>query len=107
MKFKTIGVVNLFFRTHSEELKRVMEAKGLDGLIIFEVDGFYSQELQYIDMYSMTIMVDTDFDILFLDRQSKARDVNEMVGERVRGILLNDIGDRFVTVLRKIHCLDI
>ena len=105
MKFKTMGVINLFLRTHREELENIMDTNGLDGLIIFEVDGFFSQELQYIDVYSMTVMIDTEFNILFLDRQSKTRNVNEMVGDRVRGILLSDIGGRFVTVLQRMHCL--
>ena len=103
MKFKTIGVINLFFRTHGEELRSVMEAKGLDGLLIFEVDGFYSRELQYIDMYSLTIVTDAEFNLLFLDRQSRTRDVNEIIGHKVRSILLDDIGGRFVTTLRKLN----
>ena len=106
MKFKTMGVINLFLRTHREELQSIMEKNGFDGLVIFEVDGFYSRELQYIDVYSMTIMVDAEFNILFLDRQTHSRNVNEMVGDRVRGILLSDIGGRFVTVLRKMHCIE-
>jgi hypothetical protein len=106
MKFKTVGVVNMFLRTHSVELKSIMEKKGLDGLVIFEVDGFYSQELQWTVIYSMTVMTDGELDILFLDRQQKSKDVNEMVGDKVKALVLNDIGGRFVTMLRDMGCIE-
>jgi len=105
MKFKTVGVINMFLRTHSEELKKIMEAKGLDSILIFEVDGFYSPELQWTAVYSMTVVANDELDILFLDRQSKSKDVNEMIGDRVKAIVLNDIGGRFVAMLRSLGCI--
>ncbi len=99
LKFKTTGVINLFLRMNRNALMKVMADSGLDALVIYEVDGFYSPELQYIDMYSMFVAVDSELNIIYMDRQSETRDVQEIIPDSVKKILLSRVGGRFADTM--------
>jgi len=99
LMYKAMGVVKLYLRDNGEAIDKIMQENGLDSLVLYEVDGHYSAELQYLDINSVVVVVDAEKNIVFLDHQSNGYDINEINTERVRKALLDKISNRLLQTL--------
>jgi hypothetical protein len=70
LKYKSIGVINLYLQSNQEALKNIISKNNLDSLIILEVFTVISSELQFIEFESVLAVVDSDLNIIYLDHQS-------------------------------------
>lgn len=104
--YKSLGVINLFLRNNSAELKKIISDNGLDGLIIYEVYSVLSTEMQFMDFDSIVLVVDSGLNVLFMDHQSDGFETHEIDIDRIRELLLNNISERLVVNLLAMDFID-
>ena len=93
---KSTGVVRTFLSDNREELSDLMKDNNLDSLIFYEVDGFFSPELQAADIKSVVLIVDRDLNILYMDCYSKDMELDEWDRDTIKKIILDWVSRRFV-----------
>jgi hypothetical protein len=96
---KSQGLIMQTVHEKETELKGLMEREGLDSLIIYEVDGDYSTEMQYIDFTSLMVIVGRDLSILYLDHQTNTIEIDEFDHNRVKTMLLDTVARRLIETL--------
>ena len=106
LTYKSIGVVRDYINRNRDELKKIMAENTLDSLIIYEVDGYFSPELQYIDLNSMAVIIDSEMNLLYMDHQSQGFDIDEWDREMVKKILLDKISQRLIHSLESLDYLE-
>ena len=99
-KNKSLGVVKKFLVENEKEFKEIIDKKGLDSIILYEVDSNYSTEMQYITFSSILVIADTNFKVMYLDRQRDTFEVNEIDPELISRKLVDDVSRRLI------ECLD-
>lgn len=99
LRYKSIGVINVFLRNNVTELKSLITSNQLDGLVIYQVYSILSTDLQFMDFYSVLLVVDRNLNLLYMDHQSDDYDTTEIVAEKIRNDLLNSISERLVEQL--------
>ncbi len=103
LKFKTIGIINLYLRKNEDELKNIISQKSLDGLVIFETYSIISTGMQFMDFDSIIAVVDKNLNIIYLDHQTDGYDTDEQILDRAKNHLMDLITDR---LLQKLLSLD-
>jgi len=103
LKYKSIGIISLFARKNESQLKKIMSDNSLDSLLIYEIDGVFSHEMQFIDFNSMIIILDKSLNIAFMDYQSNMFDLNEYEKDLVKKHLVDRVSGRF---LQTVYDLD-
>ena len=106
LTYKSIGVVRDYINRNREELKKIMAENTLDSLIIYEVDGYFSPELQYIDLNSMAVILDSEMNLVYMDHQSQGFDIDEWDREMVKKILLDKISQRLLHSLESLDYIE-
>ncbi len=96
LKYKSIGVLNLYLRKNEEELKEIISQKSLDGIIIYEIYSIVSLGMQFMDFDSVFAIVDKNLNILYLDHQTDGYDIDEHIIERVNSQLMDKISGRLI-----------
>jgi len=100
LKYKSIGVIREYLKANSAEIKKMMLEKNLDGLIIYEIDGYFSWELLFIDFNSLVTVVDKDFNILYIDQQSDIeKNIVDSDKDKVKKSLLDKVSARLMITL--------
>ncbi|MCP4130289.1 MAG: hypothetical protein GY754_04845 [bacterium] len=106
LKYKSMGVVKLYLRNNKEALENLMNTNNLDSLILYEVDGGFSTALQYLDFNTVITVVDRKLNVLYLDHQINAYDIDEMDEQRIEKYLYDKISNRLLTKLDDIGFIE-
>ena len=96
LEYKSTGAVRVFFSDHREELSALMKDNNLDSLIFYEVDGFFSPELQSTDVKSTIVIADRNLNVLYMDYSSKGAELDEWDKDAIKKIVLDQVSRRFV-----------
>lgn len=96
LTYKSLGVINQYLRKNRQSLSGVLASGGHDGLLIYEVFGVTSTEMQFVDFDTVIVLVDRDLNVLYLDHQSDNLSTDEFDFEKVKQKLLNSVSERFV-----------
>ncbi len=106
LKYKTLGAIYQYVRTNENELIEIIGKNGLDSVIIYEVDSTYSLEMQYFNFNSMVVILDSDFNVAFIDHQNLTRDIFELDNDVIKKTLLDDVNTRFSELMFSLNYLD-
>ncbi len=106
LTFKSLGVVKYYLQTNRSAVDEIMKSGNLDLLVVYEVDGFFQAELQYIDFNSIIVIVDKSMNVHFLDRQNNTYHIDEVNPEKVKKHLLDKVSERFVETMIDIDFLE-
>ena len=106
LRYKSTGVIKEYLRINRKAVEDLFAAKGLHSLIIYEVDGFFSGEFQYIDFHSLVTVIDSSMNVIYLDYQANNYHVDEVYDAKVKGELLNHISERFVETMFDLEFLE-
>ena len=106
LKYKSIGVVKLYLRKNAAELNKVFSENGLDSLIIYEIDSGYSTELHYIDFNSVIVVIDREYNVLYLDYQDNSYNVDEFDQKILRKHLLDKLSCRLLERLTSLNYIE-
>ncbi len=99
LRYKSLGIINMYLNENRAELKQIINEKNLDGLLVYEVFGVTSTEMQFVDFDSVVLMVDKDLKVLYLDRQTDSVPTDEFDSVKVRRKLMNSVCERLVETL--------
>lgn len=105
-RYKSLGIARIYLRNQGAELLKIMEDNGLDSLVIFETDGFFSQEMQFIDLNSVLMLVNRKLDIVYMDHHSENSDIAETDDAAFRRILIDRQSARLIHTLEYLEFLD-
>ena len=106
LKFKSIGVVNLYLKDNRVELKKIMDDNSLDALFIYEIYGVVANEMQFIDYDTVLIMADKNLKVIYMDRQNFNDDTSEIDFDRIKIKYLDSVSDRLTRTLIKLDFLE-
>ena len=106
LSYKSTGVFQIYKNRHREELNKFINSNGLDSIIFYEVDGFSSSELQFININSSIIIADTKLNIIFMDHHTGDEDVDEWDKDSLKKILLDKISLRFIYSMESLDYID-
>ncbi len=106
LKFKSLGVVNLYIRDNREELKKIVDGNSLDGLFIYEIYGVIANEMQFIDYDTSLVMLNKKLDVIYMDRQHFNDDTNEIDFDRLKIKYLDSVSDRLTRTLIDLDFLE-
>ncbi len=103
LKFKSMGVITLYLNNNKTELKSLMENDNLDSLIIYEIDSAYSHEMQFVDFYSMIIIVNKKLEVIYSDYQSDSFESEEFEENLIKQHLMDKISGRILEKLSDLN----
>ena len=106
LKYKSIGVIYQYLHSNESTLTKMMHNNKLDSYIIFEIDSYFSPEMEHIDFNSLIAIVDKNMKIIYLDHQKILYQVDEYDPDRVKAILLNKISKRLLDRLSSFDYID-
>jgi hypothetical protein len=102
---KSLGVIAHFVLKNEAELKKIMADNSLDSLLIYEIDGSLSPEMQFFDFKSCVVFLDSNFKVSYFDNQSDFFDSNEIDTESMINFLLDKINQRLIEVMLKLSMI--
>ncbi|HEY1405820.1 MAG TPA: hypothetical protein VF857_04345 [Spirochaetota bacterium] len=102
LKYKSIGILRTYLRTNADEIKKIMEKNALDGIIIYEVYGLVSVEMQLLSFDSVIAITDKNADIVYLDHQNNDYQSAESDYDSQRAEVLNHISNRFIESMKNL-----
>ncbi len=104
-KYKSLGVGRVYLRDRGSELKKIMEDNVLESLIIFEIDGMVSKEMEFLDSESVVMLVKKDLSVLYLDHAMENIDVDVSDEGVMKRMLLDRLSSRLLTTLENLDFL--
>lgn len=106
LKYKSLGIINLYLRNNSAELKKMISDKNLNGVIFYEVFGVTSTEMQFVDFDSVVTIVDKNLNVVYLDHQSNNFSTSEFDFDKVKHKLFDLVSQRLVEKLDDLEFLE-
>ncbi len=106
MKYKSLGIINNYLGENRGEFKRILNEKNFDGLMVYEVFGVTSTEMQFVDFDSMLLILDKDLKVVYLDRQTDSFPTDEFDSVKVRRKLINCVSERLIETLDDLNFID-
>ncbi|MBN1496378.1 MAG: hypothetical protein JXA07_06395 [Spirochaetes bacterium] len=103
--YQTMGIIAGYLKSNREELDNLKSENGLDSFLIYEVDGSYSSELQFSDFNSMAVIVDGNYQIVYMDRQADSFEAFEIDKGILREDLLDQVSNRLLDLMFKLGYL--
>ena len=100
LKYKSMGILRTYLRTNSDEIKKAIEKNSLDGIVIYEVYGVVSVEMQLLRFDSVVAMVDKDLNLIYLDHQDNTFNSQQYDFNSLRSEMLNHISMRFMEQMK-------
>jgi hypothetical protein len=100
--YQSLGIITLYLKNNREELDNLKSENNLDSIIVYEVDTFLSTEMQVYNFNSMIVIVDNDYQVLYLDHQFDAYDTHEIDRGALRENLLDEVSNRFLELMLKV-----
>jgi hypothetical protein len=106
LKFKSIGVVNLYLKDNREELKKIIDANSLDAIFIYEIYGVVANEMQFIDYDTVLVMADKNLKVIYMDRQNFNDDTSEIDFDRIKIKYLDSVSERLTRTLIRLDFME-
>lgn len=106
LPYKSLGIIHLYLRNNSAELKKIMADNGLDSLILYEIYAIISTEMQHYDFDSVLVIVDRDLNMIYMDHQTDTYESVETDTAKIKEELLNKISNRLIQRLRKLDFVE-
>ncbi len=106
LRYKSLGIINLYLRNNSAELKKLISDKSLSGVIFYEVFGVTSTEMQFVDFDSVVTIVDKNLNVVYLDHQSDNFSTNEFDFDKVKHKLFDLVSQRFIEKLENLEFIE-
>lgn len=103
--YQTMGIIAGYLNSNREELDNLKTENSLDSFLIYEVDGSYSSELQFSDFNSMAVIVDGNYQIVYMDRQADSFEAFEIDRGILREDLLDQVSNRLLDLMFKLGYL--
>ena len=104
--FKSIGVVKLYVQRNISELKKIISENNLNGLIIYEIYNIISSEMQFMDYDSVSIILDKNLNIVYLDHQSVGFESREIDFELLKSKLMDKLSEGLIKMLIKLDYIE-
>jgi hypothetical protein len=98
---QSLGIISHYLEKNKAELDKIMADNGLDSLMIVEVDCSISAELQFSDFSSMVVIINSKYQVLYLDRQFDTYEAYEIDRQILQEDLLDRISNRLLQFLKK------
>ncbi|MBN2403272.1 MAG: hypothetical protein JXN64_12855 [Spirochaetes bacterium] len=105
LKYKSIGVVNLYLQNNQNELLNIISENNLDSIIIFEIYSIISTQMQFFEYESVLAVADTDLNIAYLDHQSDFFESTSSSLDDLKNQTLDKINDRLMDKLVDLNLL--
>lgn len=106
LRYKAIGVISFYLRTNEDQLKKIMAENGLDSLIIYEVVNEFSAEMQHYDFETMLIVVNSNLELLYMDKQMENSKTFEFDSQVVKRHLLDRISNRLLEKMIELNYVE-
>ncbi len=106
LKYKSLGVVNMYLKNSGTELKQLMEANSLEGIFIYEIYGVLSTEMQFVDYDTALVLADKNLNVVYMDRQHYNEDTSEIDFDRIKIKFLDSVCDRLTRTLVSLGFLE-
>lgn len=101
MTQKTVGIITVYLEKNRAELEKLMADNDLDSMIIYEINGAFSAEMQFYDFRSLVAVVDKAFMIQYLDHHFDRYDANNPDPTVIQNHLLDRVNERLIDYLKK------
>jgi hypothetical protein len=105
LKYKSLGVVNLYLQNNQNELLKIISKNNLDSIIIFEVYSVISTQMQFFEYESVLAIADANLNIGYLDHQSDYFESVSSSIDDLKNQTLDKINDRLIDNLRDVNLL--
>jgi hypothetical protein len=105
LKFKSLGVVNLYLQNNQNELVNIISKNNLDSIIIFEVYSIISTQMQFFEYESVLTIADANLNVGYLDHQSDFFESTSSSLDDLKNQTLDKINDRLIDNLRNVNLL--
>ncbi|MBN2038697.1 MAG: hypothetical protein JW864_01560 [Spirochaetes bacterium] len=105
LKYKSIGVVNLYLQNNRNELSRIMHRHNLDSLVIYEVYNIISTEMQFLDFDSVIAVVDPGLNIAYLDHFTDHYDSTSTLLDELKNQMMDKINTKLMQDLQYLNLL--
>lgn len=106
LKYKSIGVINLYLRKNEDELKKIISENNVDGLVIYELYSIIAAELQFVEFESVITIVDKNLNIIFLDHQKDGFENNRIDLDSTKSQLMDKISERLLQCVKGLNLID-
>ncbi len=105
LKYKSIGVLNLYLQNNRKELLNILSTNNLDSLIIFEIYSIISTEMQFFDYDTVLAVVDSNLNIAYLDSQTSHIDSESSNLEELKNQTMDKINQNLIEDLQELDFL--
>jgi hypothetical protein len=105
LKYKSLGVVNLYLQNNQNELLNIISKNNLDSIIIFEIYSVISTQMQFFEYESVLAIADANLNIGYLDHQSDYFESVSSSIDDLKNQTLDKINDRLIDNLRDVNLL--
>jgi hypothetical protein len=105
LKYKTLGVVNLFLQNNQNELLNIISRNSLDSIIVLEVYSVISTQMQFFDYESVLVVADANLNIGYLDHQSDYFESASSSIDELKNQTLDKINGRLIDNLSDLNLL--
>jgi len=105
---KTMGSLSTFIKENDSELKKIIIDNGLDSIIIYEIDSFFSSKIQYMSFSSVIVIIDAVGKINYLDHQIDTYHTEEVspFQTKIKMNLMDKVCERFIEQLLKLDYIE-
>lgn len=103
---KSAGIFRIYQNKHRQELADFISSNALDSIIFYEADGFFSPELQFININSTVIISDSNFNLIYMDSSTNDENVDEWDKDALKKLLLDKISERFIYSMESLNYLE-
>lgn len=105
LRYKSLGQIRTSHMEKKEELQALMDEKNLDSMILYEVDGTFSAELQFVTLSSMVVVIDHELNILYMDHQRNRYDLETFNRNVAKREYLDHVSQRLCGTLQELGYL--
>jgi len=106
LALKSQGSIYQMIHEKDKEIRSLMEKEDLDSIILYEVEGDYSTEMQYVDFTSLVAIIDQNLDILYLDHQTATLEIDEFDPAVAKNNLLDSITKRLLNCFEDLDYIE-
>lgn len=105
LKYKSIGVINLYLQNNEAELKNMMSLANLDGIMIYEINSILSTEMQFMVFDTVVAVFDRNLNIIYLDHQSDRSESDMRMLNKMKSDLMDRISNRLLEKLKSLSII--
>ena len=104
--FKSIGLIKLYVQKNISGLKKILSDNNLNSLLIYEIYNIISSEMQFMDYSSVSIILDKNLNIIYLDHQSEGFDSKENDFKLLKSKLMDKLSERLIKRLLNLDFIE-